>query len=233
MFLGICPTARTSAKAMRSSRGGVTINHSAFALRAYLRHEMCAPVLRSRMMHTDFTLTATDEHLLGRLIGTRVRQIVWDLNALYIVGAEEALKVEVLADAPPIEVRTDQYEELVYVDLETIVPPPSFRNDGEEGYWYKVVAIDEEIRGVEVARTMVCYPSGTTRRPDRFLADERGVTADVGVLVTLSRGIVPAVVCENSFGFATWPEVRVYQREELAELLREKYVLRALQSRSF
>lgn len=66
---------------------------------------MRAAVLRLTTMHTDFTLTAADEHLLGKLVGTRVRQIVWDLNALYLVGAGEALKVEVLADVPPTEVR--------------------------------------------------------------------------------------------------------------------------------
>lgn len=109
-----------------------------------------------------------------------------------------------------------------------MVPSPSFLNDGEEGYWYKVVAIDEEIRAIEVARTMVCYPSGTIRRPGQSSGDQRGVTADVGVVVTLSHGVVPAIVKDNSFGFATWPEVRIYQRQELEELLREKYEFRPL-----
>lgn len=180
-------------------------------------------------MHTDFTLTAADEHLLAKVVGTRVRQIVWDLNALYLVGAGDALKVEVLADAPPAEVRTDEYDELAYVHVEIVVPPPSFRSEGEEGYWYKVVAIEEEIRVIEVVRTTVCYPGGTIRRPGQSSGGQCCVTADVGVVVTLSHGVIPAVARDNSFGFATWPEVRVYQREEVGDLLREKYELRPLQ----
>lgn len=188
-------------------------------------------MLYLRKMRTDFILTAADEHLLGRLVGTLVRQIVWDLNALYLVGTEEAVKVEVLADVPPAEVRTDEYDELVYVRPGTVMPTPTFRNDGEEGYWYNVIAIDERIRAIEVARTMVCYPSGTIRHPGRFSTDQRVVTADVGVVVTLSQGVVPAVVRDNSFGFAALPEIRIYRREELAELLRDKYELRSLAPR--
>lgn len=180
-------------------------------------------------MNTEFILTADDERVLGTLIGACVRQIVWDLNALYLVVAENALKVEVVAEVPPVEVRTDQYDEVVYVQLKLVMPAPTFRDEGEEGFWYKVVACREEIRAVEIARTTVWY-RGTIRPPGPVAGgDERCVIADVGVVITLSSGVIPAVVRDNSFGFATWPEIRIYSREELPELLGSNYELRAVQ----
>jgi len=173
----------------------------------------------------DFTLAPAHEALLGRLVGMRVQQIVWDVNALYVVLSGLAVKIEVFGDWPGPSVSSDKYDELVFVRPSRIAPSPIFMSTGEEGLWYKVVAQNTNICRVEVARTTVVFPGGQIVNPKM---DARGVLADVGVIFTLESGVVPAVLLENSFGFATWPEIRCFERSEALSILGDAYQLRSL-----
>lgn len=176
----------------------------------------------------DFTLTSSHETLLGQLVGRHVRQIVWDLNALYVIRDRSALKVEVFADWPGSDVTADNHEEIVFIRPWQITPAPVFRATGEEGYWYTVVAEEADILGVEIVRMTVVFPSG---RSVNCSVGTKSVIADVGVILTLREGVVPAVLLGNSFGFATWPEIRIYRREEVMQILGNACHLRALDAK--
>lgn len=176
---------------------------------------------------TEFTLTPAEEKILGRLVGKRVRQLVWDLNAVYFVTDGDVLKVETLADHPG-HVSSDRYDEVMFIRVGVDERPPQFEDDGEAGHWYKVVARESQILNIEVARTAVVYPASVPRHPDSVAADERRVFADAGILVTLADGVLPGILLSNSFGFATWPEVRLYTRDEALQWLRNDFALRQL-----
>jgi hypothetical protein len=175
-----------------------------------------------------YTLTDAEERLLASCVGSTFHQIVWDLNAVYLVTGETGcIKIEVVADAPPRGIRCDDYDEIVFIRMESLAPSPHFELAGEEGFWYRVVASESRIRAIEIARAAVGFPSGVVSSPDTTNGEGAHVIADAGVLITLEDDLVlPAVPLFNSFGFATWPETRLYQRAEVDALLEGKYSLR-------
>lgn len=174
------------------------------------------------------TLSDAEERILAACAGSAFRQIVWDINALYLVVGDACIKVEVVADAPPRAVRNDEYDEIVFVRVHVMPQCHHFETAGENGFWYRVLATDARIQVVEVARTAIRFPSGLVASPESINCDEAYVVADAGVVLTLDDGrVLPAVSLFNSFGFATWPETRLYQRAEVEAHMRGKYVLRA------
>src|SRR5690349_20864487 len=92
-------------------------------------------------------LPSDQRTLLRGLLGCRVRQLVWDLNAVYFVGAPEAtqtVKLECAADRPPAS-DAAEYDEAVYLVAELAPDAGPFHRDGEAGYWYRVVAEEARI----------------------------------------------------------------------------------------
>lgn len=180
------------------------------------------------MEFRGYTLLEAEERILAKCIGRVFRQVVWDLNAVYMVATGgDSVKIEVLADAPPPEMAAAEYDEVVFVRVDSLNRPPEFNAGGEEGFWYKVLGENTSIIAVDVARTAVQFPGGVTFLPTEVSAGHRHVLADAGVVLTLPGGsILPAVSLFNSFGFATWPEPRLYDRVEVDQHLKGKYSLR-------
>lgn len=179
------------------------------------------------MAAEGYTLTHSEERILASCVGSVFDQIVWDLNAVYLVSADTAcIKIEVVADVPPPGVRSDEYDEVVFIRVDSFAPAPHFDSAGEEGFWYRVVASESRIRNVEIARAALCFPSGIVSSPNSIRDEDLYVLVDAGVLLTLDNDlIVPAVSLFNSFRFAMWPDARLYERAEVDSFVAGTYAL--------
>lgn len=199
------------------------------ALRALLNRRRTAAraAARVRAPAEAYVLTSDEERLLASCVDGVFRQVVWDVNAVYLVrGETDCIKIEVTADGPPPNVRSGGYDEVVFIRVKVLPRSPHFASEGEDGLCYRVLAADVRIQAVKIARTAVVFPSGRPALPSTV--DEQSVTVDAGVLLTLDDGLVlPAVLLHNSFGFATWPELRLYPSDDVDECLERCYSLRA------
>jgi hypothetical protein len=82
---------------------------------------------------TALLLDRERREVLSRLIGTRVRQLVWDANAIYFVAAPTAVKVEAVT-ARPASPEPDEWDEAACLDVEVLGEAPTFLPGGEDGY---------------------------------------------------------------------------------------------------
>jgi hypothetical protein len=178
-------------------------------------------------MRSSFTLAPEEESALLHQVGKAPVQLVWDLNAVFFVGVAGTLTVETFADCPT-EVASDEFDEVVFIRVSDDARGFRFCNEGEDGYWYRVVANNSPILSIEVARTCTTFPSGDTVSPASAECCGRSVLTDAGIIITLAEGIVPAVQLGTSFGYAVWPEPRLYSRDEVMETLGADFEIRLL-----
>lgn len=168
-------------------------------------------------------LTSDDRNLLGTLLGAHIEQLVWDINAIYFVQRDRTLEVRALEDRPP-EPDAGALDEAVYLSVGIASDAGPFHQQGEDGYWYRVVAQDVRIESFEVVRCYVGTPGSWIIPPRDLATTDRTVTpVDCGLLVTTSAGLIPAVQVGQSFGFAQWPEVRPYARADVLAALADDY----------
>jgi hypothetical protein len=160
---------------------------------------------------------------LARLRGARVRQLVWDLNAIYFVLDDATVKVEAQSDRPPGAV-AEEFDEASYL---VVAPDPHagpFYDAGEEEYWYRVVGRDITIEQIEVVRAYVGIPGAFFLAPGQAPPMPATVApVDCGLLITTAAGVLPAVQLGLSFGFMHWPEQRWYSRAEVEQELAGRY----------
>jgi hypothetical protein len=134
------------------------------------------------------------------------------------------LKIESVADAPP-SLEPTRYDEAMCIRVSE-EPAVDFKEGGEGNYWYQVVASDERIQRVEIARTQVLMPTESVIAPHLWApAGQLGTICDVGALITLTNGVVPGVQRHNWFGFQHWPRIGIYDRMEALDLLGADYEL--------
>jgi hypothetical protein len=159
---------------------------------------------------------------LAALAGTRVRQLVWDLNAIYFVGEHSTLKVEALSDRPPAP-DAEKFDEAAYIAVEAAAPG-EFENEGAEGYWYRVLARDVVIERLELVRAYIGTPGSWLIKPGQSARNGGSISpVDCGVLITTPSGVLPAVQLGHSFGFFHWPETRFFTRDEVQATLNGDY----------
>lgn len=175
------------------------------------------------------TLSSEETERLMALLNLTVRQVVWDINAVYLVAHTGTTKFETVVRRPESP-QPGEYDEAATIAVESLVKSPTFCNVGEEGFWYKVVAQDVVINHIEVVRTAVRMPGETLVAPHSRQEEGTAINAcDCGVLVTTSAGVLPAVQVNNAFGFHNWPEVRMYKRDEIARVLDARYQILVVQ----
>lgn len=176
----------------------------------------------------DLLLTSPARAQLANLVGTRVRQLVWDLNAIYLVGASGALKVEAETRTPSSP-DPSEFDEAACLAVGPETDGLVFRDAGEEGHWYRVVAADVLVERVEVVRTGLAMPGERVWALTAPAPPGSTVTpCDCGILITTPAGVLPAVQTENAYGFMNWPEVRLYERAEVERSLGDRYQILAL-----
>lgn len=171
-----------------------------------------------------FTLAPTAIEMLRDLCGRVVEQVVWDINAVYFVEQHNALKVEAQAERPESPA-PDESDELLCLTAERLEQAPRFYSGGEEGFWYKVLGENVRILGIDLVRTSILFPSETLAHPSAWEENPQiGVNiVDCGLLVHMEEGILPAVQRQNSFGFHSWPEIRLYKSSEVEAVLGPDY----------
>lgn len=146
-----------------------------------------------------YILSTEQRDILRNVVGSTCDQIVWDINAVYFVARDIATKVEAVSDAP---LEDDRTEEVLHLSVEVVRPAPSFSQPTEDGHWYQVIGRNLRVDRIELVRTAVILPGESITAP--ATAPPSAFVADCGVLVHTSRGILPAVQLENSFGFHNW-----------------------------
>jgi hypothetical protein len=177
------------------------------------------------------TLDLNARRRLGRLIGTRFDQLVWDLNAVYLVQADESTKIGLTCAA--VESRqTGQREEIHPLTVSAYPTTERFVEDGESGFAYWVVATDETITGIDLIRGAVRFPPWELVRPSSVPAGEPDVFVfDGGVFVHTTAGVLAAIPCAPMmYGFASeslgsGPSVSLVEAAAAKAMLPEGYDL--------
>ena len=180
----------------------------------------------------EFLISPAERQLLAQLIGTVARQLVWDLNAIYIVTADGTIKIEV-QDCRPDSPVPGPFDEMFGLAVFPEPSGPTFRSGGEDGMWYRVVAQESTITGIALARTVLLMPEERIVHPLR-VDGEPGMPnlVDCGVLIETAAGVLPGVQRDNCFGFETWREVRLYTRDEVDRILGADYEMIPLHAAS-
>jgi len=172
---------------------------------------------------SDLLLSSTDRAHLVRLVGSRVRQLVWDINAIYFVGDNGVLNVTADIRTPPSPT-PHVFDEAACLTVGTETQARRFRDEGEYGYVYRVVATDVLVERVEIVRTGIVMPGEEVWALTAPAPPDSIVTpCDCGILITTPFGVLPAVQTENVYGFMNWVELRLYERAEVALVLGEHY----------
>jgi hypothetical protein len=172
---------------------------------------------------SSFTLNSHQRSLLLTLVGKRA-QLVWDINAIYVVSHTRTVKIEALTDIPVAGTWTD----VAYLAVSE-EPLRSFEAPTPEPFAYTIVADNALINSVSLVRTTVLVPQETIQHPaEPVPSDAHAFATDCGVLITTPEGILPAVQFQNSFGFSFVLEQRLYSAPEVEDLLERHYLIESL-----
>lgn len=138
---------------------------------------------------------------LRSLIGQIADQIVWDINAIYVLNNAGGIKIEALS-VGPVSPESDSFDEVFPVTVQSLNEPMHFLPQGEPGYAYRVLAANERITAVDIVRTCIRFPSEEIMPPSNFNDAEVGMNlVDCGVIIHTSAGALPAVQFHPAFGF--------------------------------
>ena len=150
---------------------------------------------------TSHTLDASSLRRLKRIVNARADQLVWDINAVYIVGPNETTKVEALAvtlESP----QPDKFDEVFPITVGISNSGSRFDKAGEEGLAYRVAAEDVNITTVDIVRVAVQFPADKTVQASTVDDQAPGINVvDCGVLVHTDRGVLIAYQRHPGFGF--------------------------------
>jgi hypothetical protein len=187
------------------------------------------------------TLDPAGLRMLQGLLGRTALQIVWDYNAVYVVGAGETVKIESsvgLATSPFTGAKEDVFPLKVSLAAENM----AFKEEGEPGFGYWVVAVDEPVTKIEIVRLAIRFPDGPGPweevAPSSVDADAGDVELiDAGVFVHTPVGVLAAIPESwHAFGFrheslpGSGPCVSLVDPPEAAALLPAEYELVPLPS---
>lgn len=181
----------------------------------------------------DARLTAAEVECLTELLDKDAVSIIWDINAFYFNTNSTTYKLECCEEHPA---GSDyQYDELFFCKFSRL-PRMLLFEKGEASYWYKIIASDAKILEIELVETAQLSPG------DRVLGeDELPVNTDclnklcLGLLVTTTAGVVPAIIRPSSYGFTWLEKYGLYERSEVEKMLVNdvrKYQLRKMSSTS-
>jgi hypothetical protein len=148
------------------------------------------------------TIDAAGLRTLRGLVGGHAKQLVWDINAVYVVRAAGTIKIEKklgVVESPTTHVREDVFPLSVGTCREDI----SFKEEGEPGFGYWVVAVDEPITKIEIIRVAIRFPRGPQPweavPPSSVRADASDVELiDCGVFVHTPVGVLAAIPTPGS-----------------------------------
>jgi hypothetical protein len=175
---------------------------------------------------TSFLLQDQELDFLRDLGGQTIRQLVWDINAVYVCGVRDVIKIEAQADCPLGDASSG---EVVYLSVGRDESGHVFEQPTPAPFAYALVASETSIDWVALVRTTVLLPSEVTRSPkSRVPTSEATFQTDCGVLLGTARGVLPAVQFGNSFGFMYLPGKRLYSPSEVEMLIGSEYEVIAL-----
>jgi hypothetical protein len=138
---------------------------------------------------------------LRSLIGQIADQLVWDINAIYVLNSAGGFKIEALS-VEPVSPEPNNFDEVFPVTVQSLTEPVHFLPQGEPGYVYSVLAANERITGVDIVRTCIRFPSEEVMPPSEFNDAEVGMNlVDCGVIIHTTAGALAAVQFHPAFGF--------------------------------
>jgi len=150
---------------------------------------------------TRHTLDASGMRRLKRLVGRRADQLVLDINAVYVVGPCETIKVEALAVVPKSP-EPSHVDEVFPFNVVVAGGVGRFDRFGEEGFAYRVAAENVDVIGVEIVRVAVRFSRDEAICASTADEYASGVNVvDCGVLMHTDRGVLVAYQRHPGFGF--------------------------------
>jgi len=143
--------------------------------------------------------------------------IVWDINAFYFVYESRNVKLECVVEAPESR-DPSQWDELFAAALGDDKERHDFR-DNEPGKWYKIICRNQTVRDIKTVVTSVEFPGEELRPPDSTDVSVGNNLVEVGLLLELGGGFIPAFVAFNCYGFHNWPKQSFYTNQEIEGFL--------------
>jgi hypothetical protein len=181
------------------------------------------------------TIDAAGLRMLRGLVGGAAKQLVWDLDAVYVVRGDGILRIGQklgLIESPA----TGEREDIWPVKAGLCGDNPVFKEEGEPGKSYWVVAVDEPITRIEIVRVAIRFPAGPGQwevvPPSSVDADARDVELiDCGVFIHTPVGVLPAFPgVWFAFGFrhdglVPEPSISLVDPQDAVAMLPEGYEL--------
>ena len=93
--------------------------------------------------------------------------------------------------------------------------------DSEPDRGYKIICRDQGIHDIKIVLTSVDFPGEELKSPDTSNVSVGNNVAEVGLLLELERGFIPAFVAFNCHGFHNWPKQAFYTCREIESFLGE------------
>ena len=149
------------------------------------------------------TLSRKHVRTLDWEVGGRPELIIWDVDAIYLVGPNSTTKIAATS-AVPESSHPSPADKVLPIEVTVGGATPEFFSypDGEPGRSYRVVARDEVILGIDLVRIAIRFPSRELCAPSSVDEAEDGLNlVDCGVLIHLPGGILPAVQLYPNDGF--------------------------------
>ena len=146
------------------------------------------------------TLPQASLKSLRSLIGQVADQLIWDINAIYVLNSAGGFKIEALS-VEPVSPEPNNFDEVFPVTVQSLIEPVHFLPQGEPGY-DRVLAANERISAVDIVRTCIRFPSEEVMLPSEFNDAEVGMNlVDCGVNIDTAAGALAAVQFHPAFGF--------------------------------
>src|SRR5689334_25415375 len=104
-----------------------------------------------RLHMTPLILRPSSVRSLRWLVGARADQIVWDINAIYVVGPNSTTKIEATS-VTPHSAEPHEFDEVFPISVSVTHQAQRFQADGEPGLAYRVLVENEYITDIEIVR---------------------------------------------------------------------------------
>jgi hypothetical protein len=181
----------------------------------------------------DVRFTSSEIKLLAELLNENAVSIIWDVNAFYFNTNRATYKLE-CCDAYPAG-SDYKYDELFFCKFSRLPERMRFEK-GEVDYWYKTIACNAKILGIEIVEAIQWFPGDKLLEESELPVETDGLNRlCLGLLITTMAGIIPAILLPSNYGFAWLEKYSFYGRSEIEAMLLDdirKYQLKKLSSTS-
>ena len=171
------------------------------------------------------TLNPQSIRSLKRLVGARADQLVWDLNAVYVVGPTSTTKIEATS-VTPASPEPHPYDEIFPIAVTVSQEAPTFHREGEVGFAYRVLAENVYVTAIEVVRVAVVFPEETEVSASLITLGTQGSNVvDCGVFIHTPVGVLAAFQRHPGFGFGSKAPIKLLESAAAKALLPSAYEL--------